>query len=175
MRAATKDPKRLEELMCKEFGEPLRKALLEGTPHGSIAFQVGGRTISSSSKKKDSDITLDIAFVDMKPNNFETNPTDEAVFVQQSKHFLYHKPKDADAKNVKEGQPINIIAPEFVEMTVAASFPCPLASFWHPLVLLVLVLLMSSSSVLSVVSFLFNSISLALEIAPAVPLGESKQ
>lgn len=117
----------LEEIMCTEFGKPLRTALSsDGTP---IKFRAGKKAGQSSSQADNATILMDVAFVQMKLSSFDTN-LDDAALTHQSKHFLYQKSNDATDPN-KLNQPINLpinlVSPAFVEMTVANSFPCPLS------------------------------------------------
>jgi hypothetical protein len=118
-----KNPSKLEEAMCSEFGKPIRDALLRSGVTESIVFRFGNRVVPRSEAMDDSAIHVDISFVQTTVSGVDSTARYENTAWQHSKHFYYRKASTAPTPSGQNQD----IASTLVEMTVAHIFPCALS------------------------------------------------
>jgi hypothetical protein len=117
-----RDASRLEDVMCSEFGKPIREALSrDGTP-GSIVFRAGHDSVPppNANAVDESIIYVDVSFVQIDVTR------DDTAFWRESKHFFYRKPTREEAAPGSRDQ-LQETAATLVELTVAHTFPSALS------------------------------------------------
>jgi hypothetical protein len=136
--SGARDPKRIEDRICKEYGGALRNSLLtDPDEHISLMFRTGAQVEDTADGLDMSTTFLDVSMVHMDLKMATSGgKSDNVSASRQSRHFFYRKfgstvSEPAPPKELAAGKIRPELLPEsaatLTELTVAHPFPCALS------------------------------------------------
>lgn len=134
--SGARDSRRIEEQICKEFGNTLRNSLLTGPDEDlSLMFRTGAQVDDTVDGFDRSTTFLDISTVHMDLSSANGSRRDNVPASRQSRHFFYRKsssimseaPPVERAPGGKQPELFPEASSSVMELTVAHPFPCTLS------------------------------------------------